>query len=404
MKKLKLLSIGFKESSLSFVSLFVVLSVVLFILNYTFSQYLFLNRSHELFGNGQFENSFVFNNITPYDEVSIKNLGENLKTLKKYDFISNVIYRIISSVELNGETYQLELYDEDIYPIMYSSLYKGKWVTKEAETYCVVAGGVSPKDLDVDETILLKKPSETENTTLKVKLTGILPYPPMIFKLGYYTSVEKAFTSDYFFINQRVLYLPKNEETLAYIDELNGGIEPPIKSGIVKFKESATTEEREQIKDLIGKNAIVTETDIILENSKTNVAENLRKSLPLPLFMLIVTTLSYISIVVLNIYKNKAKYIVYHIAGCKKSTMTALSITQVSFSLIFTTIFVCAAVLLLSSLAASGVYGLPGLIFGWQNVILTCIVSAVIFIIIVLIATLMMRRFSPIEQLRLVKE
>ena len=82
--------------------------------------------------------------------------------------------------------------------------------------------------------------------------------------------------------------------------------EPLISSGIILFTDDATETQKEEIKNMRDQNAEITSTDVILENSKKYVEESLRIKLPLPMFMLIVSSLSYISIAILRIYKKKA--------------------------------------------------------------------------------------------------
>ncbi|MDD4422066.1 MAG: hypothetical protein PHD46_03400, partial [Eubacteriales bacterium] len=188
MKKIKLFFIGLKGYMLSLITLFFVMIAVLLVLNYSFSQYLFINRSGELFGNGHFDNGLYFQNITPYDQDSQIRLDESLKSLEGNPCVKKVTHNINASVHINNENYQLELYDQEIYPDMYGTLPIGDWKSMEDGKYCVVIGGVIPKDVPVGETVVLKSIIPNNSTELEVKISGALAYPPMILKFGYYSS------------------------------------------------------------------------------------------------------------------------------------------------------------------------------------------------------------------------
>ncbi len=403
MKKIKLFFIGLKGYMLSLITLFFVMIAVLLVLNYSFSQYLFINRSGELFGNGHFDNGLYFQNITPYDQDSQIRLDESLKSLEGNPCVKKVTHNINASVHINNENYQLELYDQEIYPDMYGTLPIGDWKSMEDGKYCVVIGGVIPKDVPVGETVVLKSIIPNNSTELEVKISGALAYPPMILKFGYYSSDKKANTADKFYIHDKVLYLPKNDTTLKIVTEFCDGNTAPITSGVVKYIDSATEKQKEEVKNIISENAAVLYTDTILESTKSYVSDSLRKILPTPSFLLLVSALSYISIAVLSIYKKK-DYTIYYITGCNKQTMHILASLQVNITLLITTITTCVGILILKNMAAKGMYSLPCLIFGWQNVVLTCSVALVIFLIVVFVSSLMLRRFSPVEQLKLTKE
>lgn len=404
MKNLKLLWNGLKKNIIPFIVLSIVFGSVLVLVNYSYSQYLYINRAYENFEKAQLRNAVHYINITPYDEKSIEDLDKVIPLIEEKEYVKKVFRRSFAPISISNRQYQIELYDEDIHPKMYDPLLKGKWENGEDEDgiYNVVIAGVMPKDVILGDIITIK--NSNSDIVIEAKLSGVIPYPPMIFQLGFYTNDETTFTADKFFSDGRQLYLKRTAETEELIDKYNVEYRHPSTSGLIIFNDDVTEDEKGEIRDLIGDNAEITEMETILENSKTFVSNTLKKSLPLPLFLLVVTMLSYISIAVLNIYKNRSDHTLYYVVGCSRKKVMMLSIFQVSLSLFIVTAAVSIGILSLKYASEQGIYTLPKLIFGWRNIFLTLSVSVFLYIVIFFTSNLIFKKFSPVEQLRMVKE
>ena len=120
--------------------------------------------------------------------------------------------------------------------------------------------------------------------------------------------------------------------------------------------------------------------------------------LPAPLFLLAVTSLAYISVAVLGIYRRRADFTIYAMEGCTKRRMLLLAAAQSALPLLFTDALVAAALLTLKRWAESGKFALPGVLFGWQNFALTAAASVLLLTVVIGIAAFTTGRLSPAEE------
>ena len=144
--------------------------------------------------------------------------------------------------------------------------------------------------------------------------------------------------------------------------------------------------------------------EALLESTRAYVGASLRRLLPMPLFLLSVTSLAYISVAVLGLYRRRADFTIYAMEGCTKRRMLLLAAAQAALPLLFTDAAVAAVVLTLQKQAESGAFALPGVLFGWQNLVWTAAASLLLLAIVVGIAAFTIGRFSPVEELRRSRE
>ena len=144
--------------------------------------------------------------------------------------------------------------------------------------------------------------------------------------------------------------------------------------------------------------------DTILQSTRAHVSESMRRLLPAPLFLLAVTSLAYISVAVLGIYRRRADFTIYAMEGCTKRRMLLLAAAQSALPLLFTDALVAAVLLVLKRWAESGKFALSGVLFGWQNFALTAAASVLLLTVVIGIAAFTTGRLSPTEELRRAKE
>lgn len=110
----------------------------------------------------------------------------------------------------------------------------------------------------------------------------------------------------------------------------------PVSSGILLFTEDTSAERREEIRKELSVYAQVTPVDTILQSTRAHVSESMRRLLPAPLFLLAVTSLAYISVAMLGIYRRRADFTIYAMEGCTKRRMLLLAAAQSALPLLFT--------------------------------------------------------------------
>ena len=404
MNSIRLFFKSAKGSVFSSLTLFVVLGAVLLTLNYTLSQYLYIRRAGEMFENAGLSGGLHFVNTTPYDAEGQEALDARIESLRESGEMEKLITRRSAGVTIGGTEYQLVLYDVDVYPAIYGAPHKGSW-PEGGEPLGGVVAGVNPSSVPVGETVMVRSSIPGNDASLEVQITGTLAYPPMTFQTGYYISNISMMTADNFFGEERLLYVPYSEALAATVTaSFNLGSAQPVSSGILLFAEDTAAERREEIRKELSVYAQVTPVDTILQSTRAHVSESMRRLLPAPLFLLAVTSLAYISVAVLGIYRRRADFTIYAMEGCTKRRMLLLAAAQSALPLLFTDALVAAVLLVLKRWAESGKFALPGVLFGWQNFALTAAASVLLLTVVIGIAAFTTGRLSPTEELRRAKE
>ncbi len=386
-----------KGNVLLLVILFITVSIMQLILNYSVSGYLYYNRSNIMFSRAGLDGGIYYINITPYDQSTVDKLGEIVEELEKDDSVDKIIKNKFFRCQLNMEFFQAVLYDEDVYQKMYGKLPYGDWGSGDEEQVCAVIAGVMPQNAPVGKTAKLGVSIDNKIEQFDIMISGVISYPPMVFDMSYYSSVNM--TADKFFDSRSVLYLPDNEKTKALLgDAETMGME--MYAGIVLFDDSATAEERKAVSDKLNQYSEVLEIDDIISNTKHLVKEKLLVTTSLPMYLLVISILGYMSICVITIYRKKYDYSNYQIIGCSKRSIMTLTVLQISFPAILSmALFVC-LMSVLRSLSQKGIYTLPNLIFGYENILVSVLATVIVILSIVLVTYYMMKSFSPLQELR----
>lgn len=404
MNGIRLFFRGQKGGVLSALTLFVVLGAVLLALNYALSQYLYIRRAGAMLERAGLSEGLHFVNTTPYDEENQIKLDAFLDELQAAGEIEKQIAPISTGVLINGVQYRLELYDGDVYPAMYGAPYRGSW-PDGGEVLGGVLCGVRPTDAPVGETVTVVTNRPGGTGRLEVRITGSLEYPPMHFHLGFHTTDAADMTADKLFDDERTLYLPYSDALATLVtDTFNDGFAAPVSSGVLLLRDSVSAARCTEIWAALEEYAEVTTMEALLESTRAYVGASLRRLLPMPLFLLAVTSLAYISVAVLGLYRRRADFTIYAMEGCTKRRMLLLAAAQAALPLLFTDAAVAAVVLTLQKQAESGAFALPGVLFGWQNLVWTAAASLLLLAIVVGIAAFTIGRFSPVEELRRSRE
>jgi len=129
---------------------------------------------------------------------------------------------------------------------------------------------------------------------------------------------------------------------------------------IVDIKENATTAEKDEILNYLSRYGIYATYDEIIQNTNDAVDEEIRENFPLPVFLLLISTVSMICVSAVAIQRSMHEHSIYYLIGCSKKR----SITTIILSLLLLFCIPCIMNLLLA--------------FFWPNFLRTKVLSQLI--------------------------
>lgn len=118
-----------------------------------------------------------------------------------------------------------------------------------------------------------------------------------------------------------MLATPENIERLSAIAEVRYDT-----NYIISFSESASAEEKEQVLAFVSAGGIVSSIQDSIERSDTRIMTQIKESLPLPLFLLCVTTVAFLSISLLNVRKKAQEMAICYLCGSSRKMYTRIAV------------------------------------------------------------------------------
>jgi len=92
---------------------------------------------------------------------------------------------------------------------------------------------------------------------------------------------------------------------------------------LVRFKENSSLAKRQQVLDYLSKIGSYITYDELIANSDKFILNMFNRRLPLPIFMLIISTFSFISVTALAVNSKLKDYRVYFLCGCSRKKCMA---------------------------------------------------------------------------------
>lgn len=143
------------------------------------------------------------------------------------------------------------------------------------------------------------------------------PYKQMIFP----SSGTTPRASDLFAVGDSIL-MQSTEENVARLSQIAEIQYNP--NYIVSLDPAASEEARQEVLQYLNAQGLVTPLETIIANSAQMVDKELKRQLPTPMFLLISSTVAYLSILLLIIRKKAYELSVYHLTGGSKRTCVML--------------------------------------------------------------------------------
>ncbi len=115
----------------------------------------------------------------------------------------------------------------------------------------------------------------------------------------------------------------------------------------VKFQDGATAEEIEHVKETFYKqNYVLTEYEELLQNTRKATEKKLAEHLPVPLYMMVTVTVSFICMGILFVYKKMGTHVVYYLCGCSRRKSFCISACALGFIGLAASLISCIVILL----------------------------------------------------------
>lgn len=373
-----------------------IMTVALLVATIAFGHYRYFTYSRDVYERSGLENAYYvahFSDPIPNQEAMDRELAET----RQVPGVEMVLHgTAVNGFLINGEMWGITLLSDSVSGAFPPDLYGGRTfsetgLTADGALEIVDASGLF-SDVALDGTFSINY----DGTPVRAALAGRIRYP--YFHIDFGSSGDVAADD---FISTIPTFMAKDTpQTRALLEEAGDVYYRTSVNYFVVFSDDATRQEIDRYLEEAGKSCYILSYSEILDETNRRVDENLRLCFPLPVFLLILSTVSLFSISVIVIFRKATENAVWYLCGCSK---------RKSLLLIFACIGLCGAVaaalnavfiLLFPLLGERGILPLERIYLdGWSFLFIAGYLLLTLLIVFVT-SVLLQRRTSPIQLLR----
>lgn len=301
--------------------LLILMTFSLFFFMFTYGQYKYLTQTYRLINNADINNSLYFSCIfNPGTDIT-ETIKIAEKKIKELDAIEKVQTCKVSNIKYNDLIQTLVVINSDAKQL-YPKLSQGKWPETDINddgSINAVVHGYSFYNVKIgtnQQMYLNDKP-------VTIHITGILN---LVSNMPEFGSSGSRLTTDKLYKKYDAVILNESSyiNNLVNIDNFN-----TYPNFIISIKDNTSEKELKETEDTLTNLGTYIKMSEILENTQQYIKKTMSSTLILPIFFLIISFVSFISISVLIIYKRIKTRSIFYLMGCSKRRMVFDTILQV---------------------------------------------------------------------------
>lgn len=313
MKQWKLIRSFYSGMRLPCLLLLLLMAVSLTVLTVGVGNYRYVTYAQTVMQHSGLDNAVC---VSYFGQECPDDLTEEYRYMKEQPCVDDVMYGVSAGpIVCRDEGITLHLMPESVYAKLPFFLPKGELfsdsgLTADGKLQCVV-GAPFLEDVKTGDTIDLYNGATGEK--MEVYVTGKLPYP--YFQPGFGSAGDV--TADAFIEAVQILLAKDTPQTRAVLKEMDMTYISSLSYWVV-FKDTATSTEKADFIHFLRQDHHVSTYEDIMENTDAAAAETAAGALAAPLYFLFITTVSFVSMAVLLLYKKINQQAIWFLCGCSK--------------------------------------------------------------------------------------
>lgn len=322
MKQVKMIFQFYSRNVFSVLVLLVVMTLAVYSMSSFLAQLRFITYAQDVFKAGpDFQNAVYYMPFYTgeefYDEYAP---NKKIEQIKKQGFkaVKEISYEISTGVMLNGKGVSACTYDSFEQTNFKPRMESGRWFTdasnQEENSFDIVVGGVDFDGVKAGDTIQVEGMDEEGKAIYhNCRVIGKMSEPFYVSSYSFFGTFVRA--SDLLRAGDSTVIFRDTKETAEF---LRLQYSWPSSNFFISFVPDATQAEKEEVLSYLQKNGAYKTYDEILAATQEQVNDQIKKSMPIPLFFLFISTMALISISVLLVSKKLKEYSAYYLCGCGK--------------------------------------------------------------------------------------
>lgn len=314
MKHITLIRSFYNRMKLPCLLLFLLMASSLLILTMGMGYYRYVTYSRTVMKDSGLDNAVY---VSYLGQECPDDLTEEFNYMRTQPCVDDVLYTVTAGpIVCREERITLALMPEGVYSKMPFFLPKGdlfseSGLTEDGRIQCVM-GAPFLRDVKVGDSINLY--GGVSGQAMEVYVSGKLPYPYFQPDFGSAGNIS----ADSFVSSVQIILAKDTPQTREALDKLPEISFSSYFSYWIDFKETASSAEKADFIHFLRQNHHVTTYEDIMKNTDSTVSEAASGALATPLFLVFITTMSFVSIAVLLLYKKINQSAIWFLCGCSK--------------------------------------------------------------------------------------
>ena len=310
MKKLRLLAGFYRKNWISCLVLTAILTFALFQMAGFLGTLRYMHYAKDFWQSSHVENSLYYMPTAFESEDPRSGVAKFDLEAQNFPAVDSVLCLRSTTGKLLGKYINVVICD-DAYLSTFRPVDVGRWLDEDgtADTDAVVCGYLFD-DVSLGETVTVDFGWE-EPKPVTFTVTGKKLEPAYLPSLGAASANVSAI--DLLEQGHNMILVRESSFTQELVEE--GGYH---QNCLVKLHADATSEQVAQVEEyLVSKGSFITSEEL-LQNTDRAIAAEMRRNLPLPLFLLVVSFVSLLSVSILLVQKTLPEHGVYRLCGCSR--------------------------------------------------------------------------------------
>lgn len=251
------------------------------------------------------------------------------------------------------------------------------------------------KKTGTDQTISLYSLLNPQAAPVELCITSCIPYP---YYIPVFLTAGNRLSSEDFISSGRFLIVEETEEILFRLKNVTS-IYPGLNIFITFREDAPQTEVEAMLQDLQNDFEVETFSDI-LQNTEEIIEERLSKALPIPLFLLTVSSALFLSISVLLFHKKRKEYAIYYLCGCSRRKKFLLSLCALGIPALLSALFNLLFLIFYPELSQSRTLRFDGILFDNTSILIVLLYLFCMIFLCALLPLVQLRNKSEIDIFR----
>lgn len=313
MKSLIVIYSFIKKNIIPMLFILLTTTVTLFLLVTVYGKYQYITQARDIYRDSGLEDSIYFSaNFSFIESGDADSRTESREVLSEFTAFKDTLNIDYSSDGYNNAYINSFYYDDTMIESFRLKTVSGRWLSSSSSETEAVIGGTTWNGVNVGDTITL-------GSGLKVRVVGIMGEVAL---QPYFGGSSTTFTAkEMFQACGNCIFLNKSSipQTLldaAYLQQHF--------NYFVRFNESASQAEKDKVIAHLETYGQCHTYDEIMKNTNAQVKQEAKELFPLPIFLLLVSTISLISICALAIRRSMNEHSKFFLFGCSKKRSVIL--------------------------------------------------------------------------------